>query len=550
MSERPGARRHGRTVRARVAFLRVMAPLCGVAIGATPGAVRAQASRLWRPDDRALLTDFSYVTAIAASQDMVFAATPTALVVYDRLSLQWRETAVPPLNFPGGGVVSMVADPLDDTAWLAAGAQWFEYRPLTHEWQSGLLPGGAAAVVLDSDNPTSGAWFDTGAGWVQVGPGGFVGVPGTPPAPGHRIAPLGIADLRRVAPAYPTALARIATDADLRSYQLTGAAMAPVDQQIYLATDGNGAFRLDPVGYAVEQLPSGLLAPGAGGMTVAHGRVCVGTDVLGAAGALVGASGRRGVTCVSDDLSEITPLESNPRDAAVGPFVRDVAIDERGGVWAASDAGVVRLGRGRAVRLTSAEGLPSSDARVLAADSGGVWVGTSAGLAFVDDADRPTVEGATQFGAAVGALAVSRDTLWVGSALGLLALPRGARQPVPAVGGPALRLPVVDLAVRGDTIVLLAETRVLWRTGGVWSDVGAGTPNVGRFVAVAMDGDGVWVAGTNGVAWLAPRAGTWVTMTSPDDVPQPVFDIAAAGRWVWVATAHGLVRYDKRALER
>src|SRR2546422_7207022 len=47
-------------------------------------------SRFWRPEDRALISDFSYVTAVAASPFTVFGATTHGLVVYDRQARTWR----------------------------------------------------------------------------------------------------------------------------------------------------------------------------------------------------------------------------------------------------------------------------------------------------------------------------------------------------------------------------------------------------------------------------------------------------------------------------
>jgi len=44
----------------------------------------------WRPEDRVLISDFSYVAAVAASPFTLFAATPRGLLLYDRLARRWR----------------------------------------------------------------------------------------------------------------------------------------------------------------------------------------------------------------------------------------------------------------------------------------------------------------------------------------------------------------------------------------------------------------------------------------------------------------------------
>ena len=116
----------------------------------------------------------------------------------------------------------------------------------------------------------------------------------------------------------------------------------------------------------------------------------------------------------------------------------------------------------------------------------------------------------------------------------------------------ALREPIVTLAARHDTLVAGTARRVLWRTGGAWSDAGANAPTVGQLAAVFAErgAGGLWAAGSAGIAFLDPRAGTWASWNSPADVAPPVRDIAATDRWVWLATPLGLVRLDRRALVR
>lgn len=504
------------------------------------------AAQFIAPEDRAILGDFSYVTAIAATHSLLYAATPGALVTYDRHTLRWRETVSVLDGYPAGGAVAMVANPHDDTVWFATAGQWFMYRPFGRSFESGPLPGRAITVALDAEDPARGAWFQTGAGWYLVERGGFVRA--APPPP-RRIAPLSRTELRRVAPAFESALMRVTRDEQLRPFDLTAAAASPLGDAVYLATSGNGAFRLDPVGYGTDRLPPGLMASGAGSIALVGDRVCVGTDLTLRSPGTVPAGARRGVTCVRADFSEPAAFEA-PGLVAVGGRVRAVAPAARGALWAASEEGLTRFGAGRPVRLTTAHGLPSHDVRALAPDSGGVWAGTSHGIAFVTDGDRPVVADAVNIGTAVGSLLVHGDTLWVGSSLGLVALPRGATGPTPVAGHQALRQLVRDLAALHDTLVAATDSRVLWRIGGAWADAGLDAPGVGRIAAVAGGPRGLWVAGAAGIAFLPSRGGAWVVFGSPRDVPQPVRDIAVDERWVWLATPAGLVRLDRRAIER
>ncbi len=506
-----------------------------------------------QPEDRTLITDFSYVTALAATQTTLYAATPSALVVYDRHLLRWQGAVGVADGYPDGGAVGMAANPLDDSVWLAAGGRWLLYRPFGRTFEGGPLPGRAVQVVLDRDDPVSGAWFQTTLGWYFVDRGGMPRG-GTPPPPARRFGMLLRAELRRVVPAFDLALSRITRDERLRPFEITAAAASPLGEAVYVGTNGNGTFRVDPVGAQAERLPAGLIAAGASALALAGGRVCAGTDHGTGSRASLGTAGRRGVTCLRDDLGDVTGYEAPP-GAVVGAIVTAVALTRRG-VWAGSDEGLTRLGS-RPARLTTAQGLPANQVRALAAEDGGVWVGTTAGIAQVSDADRPMVQSAVSFGAAVGALLLHRDTLWIGSALGLVALPRGAAEPVVIDGGPALRLPVVDLAATHDTIVVATPTRILWRAAGTWTDAGgggggggAGVPGVGRIAAVAAAEGSVWAAGSAGIAHLSPRTGVWTSFTSPRDIPAPVWDVAVSERWVWLATGAGLVRLDRGAITR
>ena len=133
--------------------------------GAAPLRAQGAPSRLWRPDERIVLTDLSRVTAVAATQAYVFAATADALAVYERGSDALTEVQGLADGFPGGPITAMVADPSDDTAWLAGNGGWAAYHPFIRRWDAGPLPGFADAVALAADDPSLGAYFHTQAGW-------------------------------------------------------------------------------------------------------------------------------------------------------------------------------------------------------------------------------------------------------------------------------------------------------------------------------------------------------------------------------------------------
>ncbi|OYV62877.1 MAG: hypothetical protein B7Z72_14690, partial [Gemmatimonadetes bacterium 21-71-4] len=121
-----------------------MRPALGLLlVAAVTGTARAQlaTSRTWQPDERTLVTDLSGVTAVAATQSVVYAATRDALAVYDRYSLALRDVVGTMDGYPGGQVTAMVADPGDDTAWLGDFGGWADFQPLGRRFDGGTLPG-------------------------------------------------------------------------------------------------------------------------------------------------------------------------------------------------------------------------------------------------------------------------------------------------------------------------------------------------------------------------------------------------------------------------
>lgn len=511
-----------------------------------PDRLTAQAppSRLWRPEDRALVTDLTRVTALAATPSLLYAATAQGLAIYDRVFLSWRETLGPMDGFPGGPIAAMAADPGDDTAWLAGVGRWIMYQPLGRRWDSGPLPGVVDAVVLDARDPSRGAYFHSSGGWYFVSRGGVAAEPAVDvPGPGQRVGSLTMAQLLARAPALDLVRMRIERDDRLRSYAMTSAATVPVTNEVFIATSGNGVFRVDLTTYALDRLPSGLLSPAAGGVAVLQGEVCAGSDTRFAVG-------RRGIACLREDLTTPSYYEGPGLAGMPGNVVRRLVMTPHA-LWAATDQGALRIDRrsGALRRLVARDGLPSDDVWALAPAPDGVWIGTSLGLAFAPDtgARAPATPAGSESGA-VRALAFRADTLWIGSSLGLEALLPGESLPVAVVGPVMLRDPIVGIALKAETLVVATELRLAVRAGGSWRVVDPPGPPVGRMTALAADREGFWVAGTEGFALYQPARNFWNALTSQGDVPQPVRDIAAGRDHVWIATPAGLVRYAKRVL--
>jgi ligand-binding sensor domain-containing protein len=507
--------------------------------------LHAQASRNWRPDERALITDLSYVTAVAATRSVVYAATPNGLAVYDRGLGNLRLTVGAMEGYPVGAIVTaMAADPNDDTAWLALNGQWAFYEPFTRRFESGQLPGGADQVILDARDPGRGAWFHTGAGWYQVPRGGLSAMPAHE-LPANRVGSLNARELFARLPALDAVRLRIERDEQNRGYRMTSAAVAPLTNEIFIGTDGNGAFKVDPVSYATERLPAGLLGSAVDAIAESRGQVC-------AAGAARAASQRHGIACFDEGAGNVSYIETIGLVNLPLFTTRQLLVTERA-VWAATDQGLLRAPRrgGRPVQLGSRNGLPSDRILSIVASPEGAYVGTSEGLALVADTGRAVTVVGVARGPAVLSIAGQReDTVWAGTAAGVVGflLPLGGPVVMPE-GSPILREPVLAAALRGDSILAATPTRFFVQDAGGWRAVDAPGAPIGRVSAITADArGGFWIAGDQGFAFFDPSRSVWNALFTAADVPQPVRGITASRDYVWVATDIGVVRYERRLL--
>ena len=255
--------------------------------------------------------------------------------------------------------------------------------------------------------------------------------------------------------------------------------------------------------------PSALLA-------ARDGRLWVGTYTDGLA------VGRNGAF-------ERVPL---PPPAFASRDVRALAEDEDGAIWVGLlPGGVIRLRDGIARRFGLAEGLPSD--RVLSmipARGGGVWVGTTAGLArFEEDRFRP-------FGRRDGlpddraqALALDEDgTLWIGTGNGLARLQGGRIESAGTEQG------LQDPNVKG---ILLA---------GGWLFL---TSNHGVFRARRTEASATIDGNRRGFSVEHFGVADGMRSEGCSGGTQPGAVRASDGR-LWIATSRGLAILDPRRLER
>lgn len=509
----------------------------------TPDRLSAQ-TRFWRPEDRAVVTDFSLVDAVAASPWNVYAATRHGLLLYDRRTRAWQLPVTTLDGYPTSRVRVALADPAGNAVWLGTDDGWARYDADVRRWDRGTAPGGVSGMMLDAGDAGGGVFLRSAAGWNFLPRGGLIPVPGTPlPPPDRRLQPLDVRTALATAPMAEAQRALILTDPRLRQFQFTSAARTADDNSLFFGTNGMGIVRLDPTMGDWEPLAFSLLASGADALVP-------GSDGVWAVSS-ARSGGRNGLTWLPDDLSSTTLLEPPAGNGFGTAQVRRALMVGRA-LWLATDAGVFRVdpGNGRTRRFTIGDGLPSEDVRALAPAPDGVWIGTTRGLAVITTADQVVrLSGAPP---SVLSLMVVRESLWVGTAFGLELLPPGAQEPIvpPSVAAePGLRSPIVALARTGDTVVAVLDDQVAWHDPLTdrWT---LERPRVllGRIGAAASDVGGVWLGGSLGLAWWAIGRKEFRAQQIPGDLPAPVRDVVIASPWVWVASDSGVVRFRRDAL--
>jgi len=513
--------------------------LAAALCAARPSTVAAQR---WGPSDRVLVTEFSFVTAVAASPYFVYAATPRGLLVYDRGARLWRPPVTWLDGFPRTRMWVALADAVNEAVWFGTADGWARYDPQLRVWERGFVAGGVSALAFDARDLASGIFVRGGAGWAFLPRGALATVPGTPPPASQRVESLDPRTALERVPMADAIRALILTDAHLRSHQFTSAAATLDRSDIFFGTTGMGVVRVDGMTGEWETLAYGLPAPAAGAIAPGAGGVWV--------AALARPGERAGVTWVSADATLVRPLER--AGAVASPFQEGRRLLARDrALWLATERGVMRIdsrtAETRPVRWGGAAS--DEDVRALAPGPDGVWVGTGAGLAFIG-ADGAAARIGT-FAEPVLSLVTARDTLWVGTVAGLGVLVPGSEFPVvpPEIAATsALRDPIVALARSADTLVAATPDQLAWRNpaGGAWTVVRP-LADVGRLTALAGDAGGAWVGGTLGLAFWDIGRGTFQALRVPLDLPAAVRDVAVAPPWLWVATDSGVVRFDRRA---
>lgn len=505
------------------------------------------ASGSWRPGERVLLSDFSVVTAVAASSFKVYAATLNGLIIYDRGADRWDVPQTVLDGYPTAQVRVAIADPIGNGVWLGTTDGWAHYDEDINLWDSGILPGGVRDAFLDSQDPSRGLYVLGIAGWNLIPRGGLMATPALNlPPPNRRLGPLSLRAALTRSPVVDAMRARLLTDTRLRNYQYTSAAQSPERPELFLGTNGLGVLKVDansgmggPIPFGLPNARASVVVAGPGGVwTVGSAR----------------AGERRAVTWVADDLARFEIDEDALGRSMTVLFAQRLLYADNV-LWLGTDHGVYQIapgggdGGGRLFDLGA--GLPGQNVLSLARAPDGVWVGTTQGLAVITGAG--VVTRLPGYDRPVPALVAQRESLWVGTADGLALIEPGATSlslPAQLAQVPTLRAPIVALANAHDTIVAATADQLGWRdaASGTWTVLRPRAP-LGTITALAPDGGagGVWIAGTSGLAFWDLKRQTFRGLSVPQDIPAAVRDLTVEGDYIWIATDAGLVRLSRDA---
>jgi len=501
-------------------------------------------TRSWRSDERVVISDFSYITAVGASREMLYVVSPAGIGIYDRRFHRWEPPVTSVEGFPTQPVAVALVDPVDRSLMMGTMSGLLRYDHALRLFEHVLVPGGVIDLMLDRDDTFSGTYLRGRYGWQFLPRGSQMPVDVNALPPPHRQIRAGtVGELLERMPHILARSPQLLTDSRMRRARFTSGTVAPDNEDVYLGTDGAGLLKVDMMTNA-EPMPFGLLAPSVGALALVEDGVWAGTGYLPT---------RVGFTLVSNDVQRYAFNEGPPATGYRFRVVRDLVADDQS-VWAATDAGLwhVALG-GRTTRIAAGLITEAEDVLALSRGSTGLWVGTERGLVFVDE-EHEAYRVDDRVRLPIFALAAKGDTVWVGSELGLGTTWRDAEEIVvtaDAAREPLLRDPIAALAFAGDTLVVGLWDRIAWRApAGEWLVERVLTGELGDITALSPDVGGVWLGGTRGFAFYRFDARAFSFFDARGDVPGPVRDVAAGDQYLWVATDAGLVRFTKRAILR
>jgi ligand-binding sensor domain-containing protein len=372
-------------------------------------------------EDKIVIGDFSFVTAVAVSRRYVFGATRGGLIVLDRQSRRW----LPPLTaidgYPLEGAFVVAGDPTDDAVLIGAAGAVLTYRPSLGALTRTIVPGQIERIMFDRSRPIDGAYVLASGRWYGIGLGG-VAVPVTAdriPSPQNRIGSESIEEVYRRYPnvgGFESILTR--DDVTLRGARVTAAARAPERSEVWLGTAGRGLIEVDPIFNKATPHPYGLLGADATALARSADGVIVATRAQGTAGGGVGSGVTGGgLSMLSDDLATAHWFTGDRNRLLDRMHATRIAVRE-GSVWMLSSDGVLRASMSdpESVRRVAERETPRAVGAIVARRDG-AWIGGREGLRFVDDSAGAA--GPVRFNGTVTDISPDGATLYLGTLTGL-----------------------------------------------------------------------------------------------------------------------------------
>jgi hypothetical protein len=503
----------------------------------------------WRTADRAVIGSMSEVYAVASSFDRLYVVGSDQVIYREPLRNEW----VGPFQAPGWGELQTargsIIDPYDRSLWIVTASGWLRYDAILDVWDRGVLPGTPRLAGIDRTRPGAGLYFRVGDGWVVAERGGGGALPvSSPPRTTDLILVPTINDLVRSNPQLAPMASGMLMGPGLRPVPLTAAAPATELGGWWLGTRGGGLLFL-PHGSAIpESKPWGLPGPIVGGVFGVPGGAWLATSRT--------AEGGGAVVHLSEDLGTFQWFMG---DRVFGQSFQTVlaltVVDSL--IWVVHERGLLALDRrGQRVREVLIEGrvvmMNGVFITAVAARQGRMVVAAPEGLFEVTDSGAVNI--APAFHSPAFALAISGDTTWVGTILGLFAHLPGTDQPRQAPGwedSPGFRTNIVALLWRGDTLVALGERSIFSRdpSTGRWTR-GADLPSdLGRPRTMADGEQGIWIAGSRGLVFVRLNGVVVRRVRVGDALPGDPRALSVSGEWLWVGTTRGLVRLRREGLE-
>lgn len=527
--------------------------MTGCAAAGAGGAL-GESNGFGRADERRVIGSFADVRAVGISRRYVYSATGSGIGVYDRLFNAW----LPPLARDGGltdmQITVMTGDPVEDAVWLGVPGGLIVYRPQTEQLQRTIITGVPDLILFDR-TLNGDAYVRASGQWNRVSRIGIASPIAGPPSVDKLIVPQTLNDVYERFPGLrsgsPLLFRSQQSDRPLRPFPvLSGALSMDQPNDVWLGTSGDGLYKVDATLQQATPIRFGLIERGVGALALA-------ADGVWAAG--LGASQLRGgLSFASNDLQRWRWIDGTIAVPMIGMRATSMSL-RASTAWIGTDRGIVRArltGREDMTVWTSLDGLLDDRVFAVSAREAGAWVGTARGLVFVSDSSDERNSRTRGIGARllentpVYALQSIGDTLWIGTATGLVALPPSGTLSRPLGADPALRRRITALAF-SDTVLLAAGDNgvlALNPRGGVEPSriLSLDAAQVGQVTRLAIDDRTIVLAGTDGVVVLR-RAGGARVLRVPSDVPGPVLDMVLSRDFVWLATPEGLVRLRRAA---